>query len=145
MATRKPPSPGTNPEEGPLAHARIETVLLFTLEFDRMLRFYRDTLGLRVRYANDHFAELSAGGGAGISLHAGADASGQPDTNVMIEFIVKDVDSTVRALTARGLTLAPVQVEAFGKITHFFDPEGHQIGLEEPKRHVGRIRAPRTP
>ncbi|MCI4352553.1 MAG: VOC family protein [Thermoplasmata archaeon] len=44
----------------PLRGALLDHVLIFVHDFDRMLRFHRDTLGFKMRYGNDHFAELSS-------------------------------------------------------------------------------------
>lgn len=122
------------PTSGPLTDARIETVLIFARDFDTLLRFYRDTLGLKVGYSSAMFAELSAGPGAGISLHGGSETLSKSDGDVMIEFLVQDIDATVRALQERGVSPEPVREESFGKITHFVDPEGHRIGIEQPRQ-----------
>src|SRR5438309_10054327 len=46
---------------GPLTDARLETVFLWTRDFDRMRTFYRDILGLPVTFENPHFAACAAG------------------------------------------------------------------------------------
>ncbi|MCI4349224.1 MAG: VOC family protein [Thermoplasmata archaeon] len=119
---------------GPLRSSRIETILIFTRDFDRMLQFYRDTLGLTVGYSSPNFAELSAGSGAGIALHRDGATGTSPDGDVMIEFLVEDLATTVGMLTANGVSTDPIRSESFGKISGFRDPEGHRIGLEEPRR-----------
>ena len=109
-------------------------MLIFAIDFPRMLEFYRDRLGLRVNYASDMFAELAGAGDVGISLHAGRAPSGKPDGDMMVEFLVTDIDDVVRQLESKGVQVEPVRQESFGKITHFSDPEGHRIGLEQPRR-----------
>lgn len=101
-----------------------------------MLAFYRDTLGLRVGFASDEFAELSAGGGASIALHASREGARSTDRDLLIEFIVPDIELTAKDLRKRGVALEPIRSESFGKITQFLDPEDHRIGLEQPKRPV---------
>jgi predicted enzyme related to lactoylglutathione lyase len=122
------------PNSGPLSDGRIDTVLIFVRNLDTMLRFYRDTLGLRVGFANEHFAELSAGPGASIALHGGTEEPPAIDGDVMIEFTVGDIEATARQLNERGVKVDPIRSEAFGKIAHLWDPEGHRIGLEQPRR-----------
>jgi predicted enzyme related to lactoylglutathione lyase len=120
--------------KGPLSSGRLDTVLIFTHDFGRMVGFYRDTLGLRVDFATSHFASFSTPSGAGVSLHSGADPSSRADEGVVIEFRILDMAATVQELAAVGVTCAPVRNESFGKITHFLDPEGHRIGLEQSNR-----------
>jgi predicted enzyme related to lactoylglutathione lyase len=120
--------------DGPLTHGRIDAILIFARDMDKMLRFYRDTLGLKVRFANAHFAELAAGGGAGIALHAGLEPSASTDGDVMIEFTVDDIETCARLLSERGVKVDPIRTETFGKIAQLRDPEGHRIGLEQPAR-----------
>jgi len=100
----------------------------------KMLSFYRDILGLRVGFSNAGFAELSGAGGAGVALHSGADTASHPDADVMIEFLVDDIEAAVQELAARGVSVSPIRDEPFGRIAGFQDPEGHRIGLEQPPR-----------
>lgn len=117
---------------GPLAGANLETVFLWARDFDRMKSFYRDTLGLSVEYENPHFAALHAGR-CSIALHLEREAHTRSDSWHM-EFLVKDIDATVSQLSRRGVDVAPVRAESFGRITTLRDPEGNEIGLEEPAK-----------
>lgn len=119
---------------GPLADAYLETVFLWTRDFDRMKEFYGGTLGLPITYQNPHFAALRAGR-CSIALHAERELHTQSD-NWHLEFLVKDIGSVAAELTHRGIAVGPIEKERFGKITTFRDPEGNVIGLEEPpKKH----------
>jgi len=117
---------------GPLSNARLEEYFLWVRDFPRMRTFYHETLGLPIRYENPHFAELPAGAGS-IALHAERErhAAG---TNSFMGFTVRDIDAVVEGLQQRGVDVAPIQDEQFGRITSFRDPEGNMIGLEEPPR-----------
>ena len=117
---------------GPLAGANLETVFLWARDFDRMKSFYRDTLGLSVEYENPHFAALHAGR-CSIALHLEREAHTRSDSWHM-EFLVKDIEPAVTELSRRGIDVAPIRSESFGRITTFRDPEGNEIGLEEPSK-----------
>ena len=120
------------PLAGPLSNARLDEFFLWVRDFPRMRVFYHETLGLPIAYENPHFAELEAGA-VSIALHAEREphAAG---TNSFIGFTVRDIDAVVEGLRRRGVKVPPVQEEAFGRITSFRDPEGNEIGLEEPPR-----------
>ena len=117
---------------GLLTDAKLETVFLWTRDFRAMRSFYHDVLGLAVTYENPHFANLQ-GRGASIALHAERERHSSGD-NWHIEFLVDDIDAAVAELSRRGAVIAPIRQESFGRITTFRDPEGNEIGLEEPPR-----------
>ena len=117
---------------GPLTDATFETVFLWTCDFRRMREFYRETLGLPVDYENPHFAAFRAGAGT-ITLHAEREAHTRGDSWHM-EFIVKDIDAVAGELGRRGVEVSPIREESFGRIASFRDPEGNEIGLEEPRK-----------
>ncbi len=119
---------------GPLADAKLETVFLWTRDFRAMRSFYHDVLGLAITYENPHFANLH-GSGASIALHAEREAHSSSD-NWHIEFLVDDLDGVVAELLRRGVVTDPIREESFGRITTFRDPEGNEIGLEEPPRRA---------
>lgn len=115
---------------GPLATARLETVFLWVREFKRMREFYHETLGLPIAFENPHFAELRAGH-VSVALH------GEREPHVRgngwhMEFVVDNIDAVVSRLSRRGVSVDPVRDETFGRIASFRDPEGNEIGLEEP-------------
>ena len=119
---------------GLLGDANLETVFVWTRDFRAMRSFYHDVLGLAITYENPHFANLH-GRGASIVLHAEREGHTSGD-NWHIEFLVDDIDAAVAELSRRGVMTAPIRQESFGRITTFRDPEGNEIGLEEPPRRA---------
>ena len=117
---------------GPLTDAKLETVFLWAREFPRMRDFYHETLGLPIRYENPHFADFQAGP-CSIALHGEREPHAPSDAWHM-EFIVDDIEATARELARRGVAVSPIRKESFGRIASFHDPEGNEIGLEEPPR-----------
>ena len=122
----------TKAVSGPLADAKLETVFLWVRDFDQMRAFYHETLGLPIAYENPHFADLRAGG-CSIALHSEREAHTRSDSWHM-EFLVKDIEAVVTELSRRGVNVDSIRSESFGRITTFRDPEGNQIGLEEPAK-----------
>jgi len=117
---------------GPLTDANLGTILLWTRDFVGMRKFYHETLGLPVSYENPHFADLRAGS-CSIALHAEREPHLRSD-NWHMEFLVNDIHAVAGELAARGVTVSPIRKERFGQIATFRDPEGNEIGLEEPPK-----------
>jgi len=118
--------------KGPLSGASFDEVFLWVRDFKKMREFYHEVLGLPVLYENPHFVNLGAGRGS-VALHAerGPHTAGD---NWFMEFQVGDLDAIVAELARRGVSVAPPRDEDFGRVTSFRDPEGNEIGLEEPRR-----------
>ena len=117
---------------GPLTDAKLETVFVWVRDFERMRAFYHETLGLPIAYENPHFVDLRSGG-CSIALHSERETHVRSDGWHM-EFLVRDIDAAVSELSRRGVDVAPIRTESFGRITTFRDPEGNEIGLEEPAK-----------
>lgn len=119
--------------KGPLESANLSEVFLRVRDFPKMRAFYHETLGLAVAYENPRFAELRTKG-AGIALHAGRKSRSREDSHWFLHFRVRDLDGVVRSLRGRGVKVGRIRNEPFGRVTNFRDPEGNEIGLEEPPR-----------
>ncbi|GGM78038.1 VOC family protein [Dactylosporangium sucinum] len=107
--------------------ARVGNVLYPTADLNSSVAFYRDGLGLSLKFADgDRFAALD-GGGVTFALAAGDEALG---TAPMASFKVTDVSEAVERLTAlgaavvRGPERGPHEVRA---VLH--DPAGHPFVL----------------
>lgn len=128
-------------------------VVLFVEDLDRALAFYRDKVGLSVRFQDKGYAELAVAGSKFALLarsrlpelvgaaHTGRPASGAHEAGVTL--VVEDVDRVHRDLTSRGVTfLGAPQNRSWGQRTALFqDPEGHLIelatNLSRPTRTAG--------
>jgi len=119
--------------KGPLGSANLSEVFLWVRDFPKMRAFYHETLGLALAYENPRFAELRTKG-AGIALHAGRKSRPKEESHWFLHFRVRDLDGVVRSLRRRGVKVGRIRNEPFGRVTAFRDPEGNEIGLEEPPR-----------
>jgi len=116
-------------------------VVLFVEDLDRALTFYRDQVGLPVRFQDKGYAELAVAGSKFALLarsrlpelvgaaHTGRPAKGAHEAGVTL--LVEDVDRVHRELTGRGVTfLGAPQARSWGQRTAYFqDPEGHLIEI----------------
>ena len=122
---------------GPLTQGNVSTVVVYVDDLERMTRFYRDTLGLRVEQETEHYVELRAAGGADVALHSGR-ADRVRDRHWFLEFRVDDIEAAVRALRQRGVEVSEVAERPWGKEAGFSDPEGNRLELEQlPSRPAG--------
>ena len=113
------------------------------------IAFYRDTLGLTPKFAeeNDVYVEFETGTPAmtlGLFKHElmqrainkpHDDASSAVGERVVLTFFVENVDATFAELKARGVTIAgePTdQRQWMLRVAHVRDPAGNLIELHQP-------------
>ena len=116
-------------------------VNLFVRDFKRSLHFYRDQLGFTVIDINPgpehvplvNWVSLSAGS---VMLElfdatsAGrASAEQRSDPPIELAFIVDDVYVTRERLAAEGIKCSEVAVRAWGRCSHFSDPDGNPLQI----------------
>jgi lactoylglutathione lyase len=124
---------------------RLGYAILFVSDLGRSIAFYRDSIGLRLRFRTDAYAEFSADG-TKFALFArselpallGIDApSGRPPwPQGEVAFFVEDVDAECQRLRAAGVpVIAPPTDRPWGERTvHVADPDGNVVELTRAKR-----------
>ena len=121
---------------GPLADTDVSTVVIYVEDLERMLRFYRDVLGLKLEHQTESYVELRGKGGANIALHAGRRSDGGGERQWFLEFKVDNIEAAAKELGARGVEVSAINERWWGKDAGFTDPEGNRLELEEPDREV---------
>jgi catechol 2,3-dioxygenase-like lactoylglutathione lyase family enzyme len=116
--------------------SRVGYVMIPVRDLARSLAYYRDALGLAVRFAGDEFAFLDAGGVALALRKAGNPGPAPADHSIEIVFEVDDIDAAYEALRARGVEfrIAPRPATGDRHVTDFRDPDGHVLSIFGPKR-----------
>lgn len=112
-------------------------VILYVEDMAKQVRFYRDLLGLPVRFPPGK-ADLSAEGwvtfGEGdcvLALHAGGKRRLGQDTPKVV-FQVEDIHTARADLSDRGVALGEVRNPAPGVwVCDGTDPEGHPFSIEQ--------------
>ena len=128
---------------------RLGYAILFVSDLERSIRFYRDVIGLPLRFANESYAEFATEG-AKFSLYArsglpeligrAVPAGEVPWPQGEVSFLVNDVDAEHARLSRAGVrVLAPPTDRPWGERTlHVVDPDGNVIEFTRPKqRPVG--------
>lgn len=116
---------------------RINYAIVMVGDMARSVAFYRDVLGLPLRFESPHWTEF-ASDGATLALHpakappvetAGAAGSCRPG------FGVADLDAFHARMLAHGVTCVEAPRSVFGsKVAQYLDPDGLAISVGEIRR-----------
>jgi len=115
----------------------VSNVRIFVDDQDRAVAFYRDTLGLSLRFEAPQFAIFNTGT---ASLMIEPVAGTDEDRSLVgrftgVSLTAPDIAHSYAVLTARGVEfLHPPEPQPWGTMTHFRDPSGNVITLVEYRR-----------
>jgi lactoylglutathione lyase len=124
---------------------RVAYAILFVDDLEASIRFYRDTLGVPLRFSTETYAEFATEGAKfalfvraalpdliGVEVPSGP----APWPQGEIAFFVEDPDAEHERLVRAGVTiLAPPTDRPWGERTlHVSDPDGNVVELTRPKR-----------
>ena len=115
-----------------MADLRIHNVYQVTRDMDRALAFYRDVLGLEVKFRDGgKWCQLAAGE-TGLALAAPQEAAPAEAGSVVV-FRVGDLDAVRARLAAAGIAIeAERDMGSHGRILACRDPEGTVLQLYQP-------------
>jgi catechol 2,3-dioxygenase-like lactoylglutathione lyase family enzyme len=111
-------------------------VTVYVSNMDRAVRFYSETLGLKLAYRfGDHWASIEAGTGLTIGLHpASSEFSAGRKGSMAIGLQLKGaLRDAVSALKAKGIRFQGdvINEGKAGSFIGFEDPDGNQLYLAE--------------
>lgn len=113
---------------------KFGVVMVVVSDMTRSVAFYRDVLGLQLRYETPYWSEFEVGG-VTLGLHpAGDHLPVNPQGGVSFGFYVSDIAQTLAELTARGAQVVRKQEEDFGTLAILADPDGYGIQVGQMKR-----------
>jgi len=115
--------------------SRVGYLVIPVRDIARSLAFYRDTLGLAVRFAGDEFAFLDGGGVALALRKSGNLGPASNDHFIEVVFEVEGIDAAYESLRARGVEfrVAPRVATGDRYAADFRDPDGHVLSIFGPK------------
>lgn len=109
-------------------------VTIHVANMDRAVKFYTETLGLKLAYRfGDHWASVELGKGLTIGLHprSAESPTGPGGMSIGLE-LSGSMEEAVRRLEAKGVRFGSVINEGkAGKFAHFHDPDGNLLYLAE--------------
>ena len=100
----------------------------FVADMDRAVAFYRDTLGLPLKFASPHWTEFATGETT-LALHPASEKN--PAGKIELGFGVPDLEKFHQAMTAKGVafSMPPTKQDFGGMLARFADSEGSQISV----------------
>jgi lactoylglutathione lyase len=113
---------------------KLGVVMVVVSDMTRSVAFYRDVLGLPLRYQTPYWSEFDVGGVV-LALHpAGDTLAVEPTTGINFGFYVEEIDAVLEQIRSRGGEIASRDEEPFGILAHVRDPDGYRIQVCQPKR-----------
>ena len=124
---------------------QIDYTMIVVSDMDRSVEFYRDKLGIPLKFQSPGWTEFATGATT-LALHGGGvPASGPPSGDpskragaCSIGFSVEDVDKTYEELKAKGIrfVMPPTRQEAEGIILAVaIDPDGLPVSFAQALQH----------
>jgi len=95
----------------------------FVTDMNKAVKFYRDTLGLPLRFESPSWSEFATGETT-LALHPASDQN--PARKVEFGFTVADVEAFYRDMSAKGVlfSIPPKKQDFGGLLAQFVDSEG---------------------
>ena len=99
----------------------------FVADMDRAVSFYRDTLGLTLKFASPGWTEFATGETT-LALHPASEQN--PAGSTHLGFASVEIDKVHRELAAKGVTFTRAPTPEHGvKLAEFVDSEGARCSL----------------
>jgi catechol 2,3-dioxygenase-like lactoylglutathione lyase family enzyme len=111
----------------------IPYITLWAVNFEEMVAFYREKLGLAVEHSDENFIQFATSG-TKFYIHRLGAAPPLRENTVEIHFDVPDVDAAYADLRARDVVFEdPPANRPWGlRMAAFRDPEGYAIEIVGP-------------
>jgi lactoylglutathione lyase len=102
---------------------KISYVIVFVADMSRAVKFYRDVLGLSLKFESPGWSEFATGETA-LALHPASSVN--PPGKVEPALHVPDLQEFYREMTAKGVKfiMPPTQQDFGGMLAQFVDSEG---------------------
>jgi predicted enzyme related to lactoylglutathione lyase len=103
--------------------ARLRYTIKFVADMNKAVNFYRDVLGLPMKFESPGWTE-SVTGETTLALHPASDKN--PAGKVELGFTVADVEAFYRDMSAKGVhfSMPPSKQDFGGLLAQFVDSEG---------------------
>jgi catechol 2,3-dioxygenase-like lactoylglutathione lyase family enzyme len=122
-------------DEGPSVIRKLQNVYVATTRLDETVRFYRDVLGLRLKFQDaERWAQFDLDG-ASFAVSTAGEGSATPGAGAVVVFEVDDLETAMSLLRGRGVQPgAVVDMGSHGRHVTVRDPGGNPIQLFQRSR-----------
>lgn len=102
---------------------KLNYVIKFVADMDRAVKFYRDTLGLPLKFESPGWSEFITGETT-LGLHPASDKN--PAGSVELGFATSDLEKFHEEMLAKGVhfSMPPTKQDFGGLLAQFIDSEG---------------------
>jgi len=110
---------------------KLTYVIEFVTDMDRAVRFYRDMLGLPLRFQSPGWSEFATGE-TSLSLHPASEKN--PAGSIELGFNVGNLERFCQEMSAKGVqfSMPPTKQDFGGTLAQFLDSEGRRCSVAEP-------------
>jgi len=107
--------------------AKFTHSILFVADMDKAIAFYRDVMGLPVKFQSPFWSEFDTGP-VTLALHPASETN--PAGRVQLGFDTPDLPAVYAARQAHGLTFSAPPVDEHGTLlSRIVDCEGAEVSL----------------
>ena len=108
---------------------RLNYAIKFVADMDKAVAFYRDTLGLELKFASPFWTEFATGE-TSLALHPASDEN--PAGSVQLGFGVEDLDGLYGRRDELGIAFTQPPTDMHGtSIGRFRDCEGAEVSVSQ--------------
>jgi predicted enzyme related to lactoylglutathione lyase len=102
---------------------KLRYVIKFVADMDRAVQFYRDTIGLQLKFQSPGWSEFATGDTT-LALHPASQKN--PAGSTELGFAVTDVQAFYDEMAAKGVkfSMPPTKQDFGGVLAQFVDSEG---------------------
>jgi predicted enzyme related to lactoylglutathione lyase len=112
---------------------KLNYVIEFVADMDRAVRFYRDVLGLPLKFQSPGWSEFSTGE-TSLALHPASER--QPVGSTELGFNVPNLEEFHQEMTTKGVffSMAPTKQDFGTILAQFIDSEGARCSVAEQRQ-----------
>jgi lactoylglutathione lyase len=108
--------------------ARLSYIIEFVADMDRGIRFYRDVIGLPLKFQSPEWSEFATGE-VTLALHRASERN--PAGKLELGINVPDLEQFHAEMTAKGVQfpMVPTKQDFGGMLAQFVDSEGAHVSV----------------
>jgi lactoylglutathione lyase len=111
---------------------KLTYVIEFVADMDRAVKFYRDVLGLGLKFQSPGWSEFSTGE-TSLALHPASERN--PAGSIELGFGVANLEKFYQEMSAKGVQfrMPPTKQDFGGMLAQFVDSEGRNCSVAEQR------------